>query len=119
MCELKNEDKMQISPPDYGIKELTVLFLEHVATEVVAARHKWPGNMDKLAAMSEEAGELARSMLQHKHEEGTAEAIWREAVQVAAMALRVATEGSAEMPYRPAEALRQLGVALDDMDGRQ
>jgi hypothetical protein len=64
--------------------------------------------------MSEEAGGLARAMLQHKHENGLAELVWHEAVQVAAMALRVATEGSAEMPYNPAEALRRLGIKLSE-----
>jgi hypothetical protein len=30
------------------------------------------------------------------------------------MALRVATEGSAEMPYSPAEALGRLGIKLSE-----
>lgn len=114
MRELKNEDEKQVSNQNHDIGQMTVLFLQHVVAEVAAARHEWPGNEDQLAAMSEEAGELVRAMLHHKHEKGLAELVWHEAVQVAAMALRVATEGSAEMPYRPAVALKRLGIELSE-----
>ncbi len=101
---------MNILLNDRDLFDRTLLFTEHLGAEVARARIKWPGNADKLAAMSEEAGEVARAMLRHKHEGGSAAEVWREAVQLAAMALRVATEGTAEMPYRPGEALAQFAI---------
>ena len=56
--------------------------------EVVRARSKFPGNRHKLAALQEECGELARAMLQRRGAD-----IFKEAIQVASTALRIAEEG--------------------------
>ena len=77
------------------------LFLECVRAELQAARKAWPGNDDMGFVVLEEAGELAKAMLHHKHHGGHAIEVWKEAVQTAAMAMRIATEGDANLPYRP------------------
>ncbi len=64
------------------------MFLKDVAREVERARKKFPGTDGVLAALTEEVGELAKAVL----DEGQ-ERVYAEAIQVAAMALRVAVEG--------------------------
>lgn len=87
-------------------------FIVDVVREVRRARAMWPGNDHKLAALTEEVGELTKALLHHDYEvdkpDATPEAIWREAVQVAAMAVRVATEGDSTFGYRPPETRRML-----------
>lgn len=60
-----------------------------VCAEVVAARRKYPGNSHLLAALLEEAGEVSRAFLQDEGKDRVRE----EAIQVAAMAIRIAEEG--------------------------
>lgn len=60
-----------------------------VRAEVVRARIKFPGSRFLLAALMEEVGELARAILQKKD----TDAIEREAIQVAAVAVRIIEEG--------------------------
>lgn len=81
-------------------------FLADVAAEVARARRLFPENRHMLAALHEEAGELANALIEHDGDNPTAPAatIWKEAVQVAVMAMRVATEGDASFRYRPDEA---------------
>jgi hypothetical protein len=64
------------------------VFTHHVRAEVRKARAKFPGANKNLAALVEEVGELAKAMLDEDNVR-----VWQEAVQVAAMALRCATEG--------------------------
>lgn len=64
--------------------------LAAVAAEVQRGRKKFPGNRFMLAALAEEIGELAEAM-----SKGDADGIHREAIQVAAVALRIAEEGDA------------------------
>jgi len=59
-----------------------------IAEEVLRARKKFPGNRFLLAALTEEVGELARATLQRKPEN-----IIKEAIQVAAVAIRIIEEG--------------------------
>lgn len=66
------------------------LTLAALAAEVLRGRKKFPGNRFMLAALAEEIGELAEAMVK-----GDAEAIHREALQVAAVAIRIAEEGDA------------------------
>jgi hypothetical protein len=75
------------------------VFLDCIAREVVAARAKFPGNNRQFAALAEEFGELAQALLDHAYGKGTPEEVYAEAVQVAAMAMRVALGGSGEFPY--------------------
>jgi hypothetical protein len=59
--------------------------------EVVAGRRKFPANRLLLAALMEEVGELARALLQRQ---GRVQ-VEREALQVAAVAMRIFEEGDA------------------------
>ena len=60
-----------------------------VRTEVEQARHKFPRPDLLLTALVEEVGELAQALLQH----GSGELVEREAIQVAAVAIRILEEG--------------------------
>ena len=64
-----------------------------VEEELEHARNKFPGTQYVLAALTEEVGELAQAMLKVEAGKWSADRIWEEAVQVAAMAQRVAVEG--------------------------
>ena len=86
-----------------------------IRQEIEDTRQKFPGNHHKLAVLSEEVGELAQAMLQHEYDGQPAINVYREAVQVAAMAIRVAIEGDHSFKYRhPAD--RNLPGA-EDMRG--
>lgn len=76
-------------------------FLEDVKAEYGRAMAKFPGNKCNVAALMEEVGELAQAMLQLEFEpekDKTATSVYEEAVQVAAMALKIALHGSSEFP---------------------
>lgn len=79
-------------------------FLETVAFEVEAAVVKFPPPNPTLAALTEETGELAQAVL-HIREGKSANwhAVYKEAVQVAAMAARVALEGDPTLGAVPTE----------------
>lgn len=63
-------------------------FLKAVAAEVKRARKKFPGDNATNAALVEEVGEVSTALMFEPWD-----AVIAEAVQVAAMALRLATEG--------------------------
>lgn len=63
-------------------------FLGRVYNEVRRARDKFPDPHGSMTALTEEVGELARALLDERSDRVVAEA-----VQVAAMAARVALEG--------------------------
>lgn len=65
------------------------LTLSAITAETLRARIKHPGRKHLLAALTEEVGELAQAILQDKPRE----AIEREAIQVAAVAVRIIEEG--------------------------
>lgn len=71
--------------------ELEPLTLRAVSAATLLARRKFPGNRLLLAALAEEVGELARALLQRKDRDD----VEREALQVAAVALRIVEEGDA------------------------
>ncbi len=73
--------------------ESTERFLEEVGLELERARTKFPSSNLVLAALMEEVGELAQAMLKVRAGHWSAVRVYEEAVQVAAMACRVATEG--------------------------
>jgi hypothetical protein len=58
--------------------------------EITRARTKFPGNRFLLAALVEEVGELAEAMAT-----GTKEEVYKEALQCACVAIRIAEEGDA------------------------
>lgn len=66
--------------------------LDDLATEILRARDKFPGNAHLLAALTEEVGELATELLQR----GNCRDARKEAIQVACVAIRIATEGAKE-----------------------
>jgi len=82
------------TPKEVGI------FLGKVRNEVKRARDRFPTNTHQLAALTEEVGELNQAMIECG---GLSEAedVYQEAVQVAAMALRVAVEGDRSFSYEP------------------
>ncbi len=72
-----------------------------VRGELGAARKKFPETTHMLAALMEEVGELAQAMMQHDTDGSqTIAMVLREAVQVACMAIRVATEGDENFAYQ-------------------
>lgn len=66
---------------------------EDLAAEVERARAKFPGHYNLNAALLEECGELACTQMQQL---GPA-ALYREAIQVMAVAYRIMTEGDASL----------------------
>ncbi len=71
-----------------------------IRDEVKAARDKFPETTHMLAALVEEVGELSQAMMEHDRAQGTSvQEVLREAVQVAAMAVRVAVEGDNNFLY--------------------
>lgn len=88
-------------PPD----ELT---LTAIGAEVMRARVKFPGNVHLLAALLEACGELAKALL----EQMPKDEIDLQAIQVAAVAVRIIEEGDSdfelEAPPGPVFAAREL-----------
>lgn len=79
--------------------ETTESVMREIWREVESARTKHPGNEHLLAALMEEVGELAKALLDcepwHRVE--------AEAVQVACVAIRIATEGERHLGSAAAE----------------
>jgi len=75
-------------------------FLADVAHELSRARAKFPGNTLQMMALTEEVGELAQALIDHRMGKQTEEQVYREAVQVAAMAVRVAVDGDSSNRYQ-------------------
>ncbi len=74
---------------------------EAVDDELKRARDKFPNNDDLFIALVEEVGELGQALIQQKHEPEkgvTSDDIRKEAIQVAVMGIRVATEGDSGFP---------------------
>lgn len=78
-----------------------------IVKELEQARTKFPGTEHMMNALTEEVGELAQALLHLQYEpqkEKTADDVYKEAIQVAVMAIRVASEGDATFPaYNPLE----------------
>lgn len=78
--------------------------LADIEKELSRARSLFPSHEDVLPALTEEVGELNQALIQHKHqpEKNVSDLdIYTEAIQVAVMAIRVATEGDPNFPYNP------------------
>lgn len=76
------------------------IVISMVRGELDAARKKFPDNLHQLVALMEEVGELAQAMMEHDRDGSqTIQMVLREAVQVASMAIRVATEGDENFSY--------------------
>jgi hypothetical protein len=68
------------------------LFLADVETELARARRLFPGAPVTYIAMGEEVGKLARALMDESGQQ-----VWKEAVQVAVMAARVAIDGDGSL----------------------
>lgn len=90
-------------------------FLAEVLDEARRARSKFPnGRETNLPALIEEVGEFVRALLQHTHEPDkkvSAEDVWREAIQTAAMACRLAVEGDARFQYAMPDTCHRCGCS--------
>lgn len=73
-------------------------FIYCMSAENAGARNKFPDTKNMLAALTEEVGELAKALLDHGYGKGSAANVYKEAVQVASMAMRVALEGDKDFP---------------------
>jgi hypothetical protein len=86
-----------------------------ISNEVARARNLMPGRTDMFVALTEEVGELAQALIDQKYKAAVLAgvkkkphlmdmanlAVLREAVQVGAMAVRIATEGDEGFRYEP------------------
>ncbi len=79
-----------------------------IAEEVEIARLKFPTGKHLLAALGEEFGEVCRALLEFHYEGGPRENVIAEAVQVAAMAIRIIEEGVMEYPGNEAQCGNEL-----------
>jgi NTP pyrophosphatase (non-canonical NTP hydrolase) len=87
------------------VQERTEEAIHDIRNELVKARKHF-GNSHTLTALQEEVGELAQAMIDLEMEQVGAQDsdVYEEAVQVAAMAIRVATEGDDTFDaYDPSE----------------
>ncbi len=93
-----------VRPDDMAYERLTSvdgLVIRMIRDELVAARAAFPGDVHRLTALGEEHGELCKALMEHDNALGTSpQQVLREAVQVAAMAIRVAVEGDADFLYQ-------------------
>jgi hypothetical protein len=84
-----------------GLSREEALFLDHMDIELRKAQVRFPTNEHLLAALTEEVGELAQALIDHdRNPDLGATDVYAEAVQVAAMVIRVALEGDASFRYR-------------------
>ena len=72
--------------------ELDEHFISELRLELARAREKFPSANFSMIALTEEVGELAQALLKHRAGKWERTRIFAEAIQVAAMALRVALE---------------------------
>lgn len=81
------------------------LFMARVVDELHRARAKHPGDNATLAALTEEVGEVSQALLDER-----ASQVMHEAVQVAAMAMRLVLDGDYWMNmYRASRGLEPVG----------
>jgi hypothetical protein len=81
--------------------------LGEIREELTRARTKFPGRNLTLVALMEEVGELASAVMDKPREE-----VFREAVQVAVMAMRVWLDGDHSVEYRRSQnGLKPLRTA--------
>jgi len=96
MCQCVDPDAIawdRLTSPDG-------LVFSMIRDELKAARKAFPGQTHMLCALVEEVGELAQGMMEHDRQQGiSVQEVLREAVQVAAMAIRIAVEGDDNFLY--------------------
>ena len=96
LCQCQNPDEaahQRITSPDGVVMSL-------IMGELTAERADSPDTTHLLATLSKSMGELSQSMVEHDRAQGTsAQEVLRDAVQVATMAIRIATEGDENFLY--------------------
>ena len=101
--------------------QLTGDYHADVAAETLRARTLFPGNKHMLAALVEEVGELAQALIDYDRDEVDIGQVYKEAVQVGAMAARVALDGDRSFEYEYSTLSRILAearsVARAERDG--
>jgi len=75
-------------------------FMWDVLREVLRAKKMFPGNKHQTTVFFEEAGEVAKAFLEYDEGKETAEGVYTECVQAAAMAAVLAVEGSEGFSYK-------------------
>lgn len=75
------------------LQQLTQGFIDAVSQEIERARAKFPSTDGLFAALSEEVGELARELDRGSVLDINWDRVGQEAMQVACVAIRIATEG--------------------------
>jgi hypothetical protein len=92
-----------VEPDDKADKRLTSvdgMIMKMITDEVTTARDKFPKTTHMLAALVEEVGELSQALMEHDRSQGTSvQEVLREAIQTAAMAVRIAAEGDDNFLY--------------------
>lgn len=77
------------------------IIISMIMGELDAARSQFPDSTHMLAALVEEVGEVAKALMEHDRNQGTSvQEVMRECVQVATMAIRIATEGDENFLYQ-------------------
>jgi len=92
---MHNIDGIPMEPEDTAPPE--VQFISEMLDELSRARAKFPSANHSMIALTEEVGELAQAVLKHAAGKQPRSRIWDEALQVAAMAMRVAIEDDASL----------------------
>ena len=96
LCQCVNPDRAaynRMTSPDG-------LVMKMIQDELIAARAAFPGSTHMLCAFIEEVGELAKALMEHDRGQGTSvQEVIREAVQCAAMSIRLAVEGDENFMY--------------------
>ena len=101
-----NEDTPQ------GFRKEDCLFCVDILRELTRAREKFPESEGSFTALVEEVGELAKAILDEPLRNVRAEA-----VQVAAMAIRVVLDGDSTLDkYREAKKLKRLASKWEFID---
>lgn len=85
-----------MTPSHPGYNAALLAAAGNAVKEARGASIKFPANRHMHAALAEEVGELAEALLEHDRGNKPPQEVYNEAMQVAAMALRIAIEGSQE-----------------------
>ena len=93
--------------PDQKTKIRTAMALNDLTAELERARAKFPSSELINTALAEEVGELAIALLEENMER-----VYREAIQVACCAIRLATEG--DPAFNDFRTRRGLGIEIYD-----
>jgi len=97
---MSNEQKIMGVDLSYSGSNPSGKFLLEVLMENQRAREKFPKGAKLDTALMEEVGELAEALLKIEESGWPPERVYKEAVQVASAAMRIAIEGCPEHKYK-------------------